>query len=171
MPKNCQLGAVLSYGSEGIVHSGTWHGAIAAIKVFANQHARRVESEAKLVMNLDHIHIIKYFDLEYEQNLAYLAMEYITGGNLYEFIRTQFTSNSYWATVTQILIDVARGMAYLHDHHIVQGDLKSHNILLRDGNQQAVICDFGISRSLDNDNQTKKRPNTTKGKFHSNTKR
>jgi serine/threonine protein kinase len=55
-------------------------------------------------------------------------------------------------------------MVYLHDHRIVQGDLKSHNILLRKGTHQAIICDFGIARFLDNDNQEKKRANTAKGK-------
>jgi serine/threonine protein kinase len=164
MVKNCQLGSVLSYGSEGIVYSGTWRGTLAAIKVLSNQYARRVENEVKLVTSFDHTNIIKYYDLEYEQGTAYLAMEFITGGNFYEFIQQKFTSSSYWTTVDQILRDVARGMVYLHDHRIVQGDLKSHNILLHEGTHQAVICDFGISRSLDNDNQEKKRVNTTKGK-------
>ena len=163
MPKNCQLGPVLSYGSEGTVCSGTWRSATAAIKVLTNQYARRVEAEAKLVMSCNHRNIIKYFDLEYEQETAYLAMEYISGGNLFDFIQSKFHSSSYWVTLDQILGDVAEGMIYLHDRHIIQGDLKSHNILLREGNHQAVICDFGISRSLDQDNQTKRRISTAKG--------
>jgi serine/threonine protein kinase len=165
MPKNCQLGPVLSYGSEGTVHSGTWQGIVAAIKVLSNQYARRVESEMKLVMSLNHINIIKYFDLEYEQGTAYLAMEFVIGGNLYEFIQRNFTSSSYWTTIDQILSDVAQGMKYLHDRRIIQGDLKSYNILLRNGTNHAVICDFGISRSLEGDNQEKKRGNIAKGNF------
>jgi serine/threonine protein kinase len=164
MVKTCQLGPVLSYGSEGTVHSGTWRGTLAAIKVLSNQYARRVENEVKLVRSFDHTNIIKYYDLEYEQGTAYLTMEFITGGNLYEFIQTKFTSSLYWTIVDRILQDIAQGMVYLHDHRIVQGDLKSHNILLREGTHQAVICDFGIARSLDNDNQEKKRANTAKGK-------
>ncbi|CAF1409582.1 unnamed protein product [Rotaria sordida] len=163
MVKNCQLESVLSYGSEGTVYSGIWRRTRAAIKVLNNQYARRAENEVKLIKILDHSNIIKYYDLEYEQGTAYLVMEFITGGNLYEFIQTKFTSTSYWSTIEQILHDIARGMMYLHDHRIVQGDLKSHNILLREGTHQAVICDFGIARCLDNDNQEKKRTNTTKG--------
>ena len=164
MVKNCQLGPVLSYGSEGTVHSGIWRGHRAAIKVLINHYARRVENEMKLVKNLDHRNIIKYYELEYDQGTAYLSMEFITGGNLYQFIQMQVTSNSYWTAIDQILQDVARGMVYLHDRRIVQGDLKSHNILLRENTYQAVICDFGIARSLENDHQEKKRANTTKGK-------
>ncbi|CAF4087441.1 unnamed protein product [Adineta steineri] len=163
MVKNCQLGPVLSYGSEGIVHSGTWRDTLAAIKVLSNQYARRVENEVKLVRSVNHTNIIKYYDLEYEQGTAYLAMEFVAGGNLYEFIQRKFTSSSYWIIVDQILQDIARGMIYLHEHHIIQGDLKSHNILLRDGTHEAVICDFGIAKLLDDDNQEKRRTNTTKG--------
>ncbi|CAF0980578.1 unnamed protein product [Didymodactylos carnosus] len=163
MPKNCQLGPVLSYGSEGTVHSGTWRGTPVAIKVFLNHYARRAETEMKLVSTLNHINIIKYFDLEHEQAIAYLVMEYITGGNLYAFIQNNFTSSTYWSIICQILADVARGMVYLHDRGVVQGDLKSHNILLRDGTLQAVICDFGISRCLRDDAQVKKRYGSAKG--------
>ncbi|UJR17072.1 hypothetical protein I4U23_003969 [Adineta vaga] len=163
MVKNCQLGPILSYGSEGTVHSGSWQGTIAAIKVLTNQYARRAETEMKLVRSLNQINIIKYYDLEYEKGIAYLSMEFITGGNLYEFIQKQVNSSSYWTIIDQILQDVARGMAYLHNSRIVQGDLKSHNILLRENTYQAVICDFGIAKYLDNDHQEKKRTNTTKG--------
>ena len=163
MPQGCQLGPLLSYGSEGSVYSGKWRGTTAAIKVLINQYARRAETEAKLVMSLDHVNIIKYFDLESEQGTAYLVMEYITGGNLFAFIQCRFSLDSYWSTVSQILREVAHGMRYLHDRHIIQGDLKSHNILLRSGTQQAVICDFGISKSLDKENEVKRRTNTAKG--------
>ena len=163
MPQRCQLGPLLSYGSEGSVYSGKWRGTTAAIKVLINQYARRVEGEAKLVMSLDQANIIKYFDLEVEQGTAYLAMEFINGGNLFEFIRARFSSDAYWSTISLILSDVAQGMRYLHDRRIIQGDLKSHNILLRSGTQQAVICDFGISKSLDQESEVKRRVNTAKG--------
>ena len=167
MPKNLQVGPIVSYGSEGTVHSGTWYDKIAAIKVLNNQYARRVENEAKLVMNLNHRNIIKYYDLEYEQKVAYLAMEFVTGGNLYDFIQNRFTSDDYWNLTEQILRDVAQGMSYLHTCQIVQGDLKSHNILLRENSYEAVICDFGIAKSLNDEiQQTSKRMNTTKGKTH-----
>lgn len=165
MPKHCQLESVLSYGSEGTVYSGSWCGKIAAIKVFSKNYIRRAENEMTLVSNLNHINVIKYFDLEHEQGCAYLAMEYVTGGNLYEFIQTKFTSPSYWTTACQILTDIAQGMVYLHDRNIIQGDLKSHNILLRDRDYQGVICDFGISRVHEDDHGIKRRNQTARGSF------
>ncbi|CAF3226619.1 unnamed protein product [Rotaria socialis] len=163
MPTKCQLGSIISHGSEGVVYSGSWCGRPAAIKVFPKNYAYRAEADVKIVTNLNHVNIIKYFGMEYEQGSAYLGMEYITGGNLCEFIGKQFTSSSYWTIICQILADVARGMIYLHTRNIAQGDLKSHNILLRTDTYQAVICDFGISRVVENETGTKKRNQTAKG--------
>ena len=164
MVKNCQLKTVMSYGSEGTVYSGTWRGNSAIFKVPSNQFTRRVENEWKLVRTFEHMNIIKYLDLEYDKGTAYLAMELITRDNLSEFIQNNFNSNSYWTTVDRILRDIADGMMYLHDHRIIQGDLKSHNILLREGSYQAIICDYGISKSLDTHNQEQRRMNTTEAK-------
>ncbi|CAF4318618.1 unnamed protein product [Rotaria sordida] len=66
MPKKCQLGSVLSYGSEGTVYSGSWCDKSAAIKVFSKNYIHRAENEMKLITNFNHQNIIKYFDLEYE---------------------------------------------------------------------------------------------------------
>lgn len=163
MSNKCQLGTILSYGSEGTVYSGSWSGKAAAIKVFQKNFANRAENEMKIVSSLNHINVIKYFDLEYNQGCACIAMEYITGGNLYEFIQRNFSSTSYWTMIGSILTDIARGMIYLHARNIVQGDLKSHNILLRKDTCEAVICDFGISRVLDHETGIKKRYQTAKG--------
>jgi serine/threonine protein kinase len=47
----------------------------------------------------------------------------------------------------RIALDIARGVCYLHDRHIVHFDLKSNNILLaRDGT--AKIADVGLARVL-----------------------
>ena len=117
----------------------------------------------KLVKNFNHKNIVKYFDLEHEHEMTFLTMEYVSGGNLYEFIQTKFTLACYWTIISQILTDVARAMVYLHNQKIVQGDLKSHNILLRYGTYQGVICDIGISRSVENVDESKKRNQTAKG--------
>lgn len=163
MPKNFDLGRLLSYGSEGVVHVGRWNERTVAIKVLSNRHAIRAEAEAKLVMSCDQLNIIKYFALENENGKAYLAMEFINGGNLYDFIRGDFNSGTYWKHIDKILCDTARGMKYLHDQRIVQGDLKSHNVLLREKTCEAVICDFGISRYVDSDQSSTKRAQSAKG--------
>jgi serine/threonine protein kinase len=75
-------------------------------------------------------------------------MELISGGTLFDYIQREFEKPTYWIMTQKILRDIANGMNYLHGQNIVHGDLKSHNILLRENSYQAVICDFGLSKTL-----------------------
>eukprot|EP00803_Ostreobium_quekettii_P002489 evm.model.scf_1485.2 EVM.evm.TU.scf_1485.2 scf_1485:17352-19850(-) len=58
--------------------------------------------------------------------------------------------------VVKIALDTARGMAHLHQHNIVHGDLSAKNVLLKknlregeSGMSTAKIADFGLSVKLD----------------------
>ncbi|KAL4423545.1 hypothetical protein ABPG77_006568 [Micractinium sp. CCAP 211/92] len=51
------------------------------------------------------------------------------------------------------LLDIARGLEYLHDSGILHGDLKSQNVLLKSVRTDkrgyvAKLCDFGLSRLI-----------------------
>lgn len=55
-----------------------------------------------------------------------------------------------WLARKEILIGVARGLAYLHEEvepHIVHRDIKSSNILL-DHNFTPKVADFGLAKLL-----------------------
>ena len=47
-----------------------------------------------------------------------------------------------------IAIGAAKGIAYLHSHKIIHGDIKSANILLNE-HFQPKIADFGLARGID----------------------
>ena len=46
------------------------------------------------------------------------------------------------------LRDVAEGLAYLHDQHMVHGDVKGLNILISN-DVRAMLCDFGLAKEMD----------------------
>lgn len=46
-----------------------------------------------------------------------------------------------------ILIDVASGLEYLHQNHIMHGNLRGANVLI-DANGRALISDTGLSMSI-----------------------
>ncbi|KAJ7722026.1 kinase-like domain-containing protein [Mycena metata] len=45
----------------------------------------------------------------------------------------------------QLIIDITRGVDYLHSSHVVHGDLKARNVLINDQGT-ALVADFGLSR-------------------------
>ncbi|KAI9033224.1 kinase-like domain-containing protein [Hyaloraphidium curvatum] len=79
--------------------------------------------------------------------LAYCASppmmisEIADGGNLRQHLAARAWDQ---ALGLRFLLDVSRGMAYLHSVGILHGDLKSANVLV-DGSR-ALVCDFGLSR-------------------------
>ena len=121
-----------------------------AVKVilpaYANkpQFIRRFEIEAQLVARLEHLHIVPLYDYWRDPHGAYIVMRWLRGGSLSEALR----QGAFDLEAASNLLDqVAAGLAAAHYQQIVHRDIKPSNILLDDeGN--AYLADFGIARVL-----------------------
>ena len=106
-----------------------------------------IQKEIKLLENLDHPHVITYFNSFNENNNVYIITEYINGGSLETLIKnniqkkTLIDEKKAW----DLLIQCLSGLMYLHENKkIIHRDIKPDNILLDiDGNLK--ISDFGVS--------------------------
>jgi len=81
-----------------------------------------------------------------------LALEFMDLGNLYEIIHDD-TRILDWPTRYSLAVDIAEGMAFIHDLDMIHRDLKSPNVLVkRDPSSRvgivAKIADFGLTRKL-----------------------
>ncbi len=113
---------------------------------FANQpdFIRRFETEAQLIAQLEHLHIVPLYDYWRNPDGAYLAMRYLKGGSLAALIGNGSLS---LARTTHILEQITSALAAAHRKGIVHRDLKPANILLdEDGN--AYLSDFGIAKAI-----------------------
>jgi serine/threonine protein kinase len=98
--------------------------------------------EAKIISLTNHPNIVKvYGEGEWEGGL-YIAMEFIRGVSLRQFIEQHSLSMK---KSIDILMQVAYALAHLHSHGVIHGDLKPENILMTEDGEVKVI-DFGISR-------------------------
>ncbi|NOR46323.1 MAG: protein kinase, partial [Candidatus Delongbacteria bacterium] len=118
-------------------------------KFFSNKAIDRFKNEFKMVNQLSHPNIIKVYDLDvYKKTDTYFfTMEYVEGKDL----TTAYKSLSYREKL-EILLQIARGLNYIHNRHIVHFDIKSDNVfLLQDdkGVFQAKIMDFGLANLLE----------------------
>ncbi|KAL0571395.1 Rho guanine nucleotide exchange factor [Marasmius crinis-equi] len=72
-----------------------------------------------------------------------LVSPWMENGNLPNFIKNN--PNIGPELQYDLALDIASGLAYLHDKGITHGDIKGNNILI-DGEGNARITDFGLSR-------------------------
>ncbi|MFA7289622.1 MAG: protein kinase [Melioribacteraceae bacterium] len=123
---------------------------IVAIKVLNSQlvndeeNKRRLNSEGRLLSSLDHPNIVKVFEYGETQKHSFIAMEYLSGGTLDDYIKNNYPINS--ATICSILKQISEGMELIHANNVLHRDLKSQNIMF-DDNNNIRIMDFGLSKS------------------------
>lgn len=121
-----------------------------AIKVLhANANAainERFVKEAHFIASLSNPHIITIYDIAaLENGDNYIAMEFLNGGDLMEN-QHRFTDPAH---ALRLILQIAEGLAVVHEKGIIHRDVKPANILFRD-NGDAVLTDFGIAKDLDN---------------------
>ncbi|MDD3884908.1 MAG: serine/threonine-protein kinase [Gallionella sp.] len=103
----------------------------------------RFNQEARAAGRLSHPNIVTIHDIGKSGDIAYIAMEFLQGRELRDIMNEgeQLPVPQILAIATQ----VARGLAYAHEHDVVHRDIKPSNIMLiRDGHVK--ITDFGIAR-------------------------
>jgi serine/threonine protein kinase len=105
----------------------------------------RFLKEAKIITLTNHPNIIKlYGQGKWEQGL-YIAMEFVQGISLRQFIQQRSFSLK---KALEIITQVAYALCHLHSHKIIHRDLKPENILITESGEIKVI-DFGIAQLKD----------------------
>ena len=108
----------------------------------------RFKREARSVAQLQHPNIVTVIDRGEEAGRQYIVFEFIDGENLKELVVRKGRLGV--RDSLEIALEVARGLAFAHDHGLVHRDVKPQNVLLN-GDGRAKVTDFGIARSLDVD--------------------
>jgi len=99
--------------------------------------------EAEAAGRLNHPGIVTIFDAGEEHDLAYLAMEFLSGKDLSVHCKPKALLEP--AEVLRIVADVADALAYAHANEVVHRDIKPANIMLLSDNS-IKVTDFGIAR-------------------------
>src|SRR3954449_5610748 len=108
----------------------------------------RFRREARSVAQLSHPHIVGVIDAGEEDGRPYIVFEYVEGETLKDRIRRMGRLPVDEAIA--YAIEIARALSAAHARHIVHRDVKPQNVLI-DEEGSAKVTDFGIARSLDDD--------------------
>jgi serine/threonine-protein kinase len=103
--------------------------------------------EAETAGRLTHPNIVTIFDAGEEQDLAYIAMEFVQGRDLGR--RVSPATRLPVDTVVAIVAQVAEALGYAHRHHVVHRDVKPANIMWDPESERVKVTDFGIARITD----------------------
>ncbi len=106
---------------------------------------QRFEQEARAASALNHPNVLAVFDVGREGDTPFLVTELLEGQTLRERIAEGRLSPR---KVIELAMQVAQGLAAVHEKGIVHRDLKPDNVFLtRDG--QLKILDFGVARTTE----------------------
>jgi serine/threonine protein kinase len=116
------------------------------------EERRRLDDERKALLKLRSNHVVQLLDvIEFDHlgtKYPCLVLEHIDGTNLAE---GQFKTDADYLSV---IWQIAKGLAEIHEQGIVHRDLKPDNVR-RDHEGIVKIIDFGLSREVGVDNETK----------------
>jgi serine/threonine protein kinase len=135
------------------VFRGSVHGMDVAVVVVKNGvKVTDFITEVKNLCSVHHTNLVKLIGGCNSGSQVYLVYEFVTSGNLRQYLHSQyspgFSALSTWTGRLQVILDVAKGLEYLHHHThtpFVHKYLKSSNILL-DSELHAKIAYFGVAK-------------------------
>ena len=104
---------------------------------------KRFFREAEAAGRLDHPNIVTVYDVGDEQDLAYIAMDYLKGKDLNNYCRVKKLLPP--AEVFEIIMSIAEALDYAHEQHVVHRDIKPANIIYNKAKKIAKITDFGVA--------------------------
>src|ERR1700686_5220646 len=118
-----------------------------AIKLLSDDLAdaaarRRFQREAQTASSLNHPHIVTVHDVGEFEGRQYLVTEFVDGGTLTDWARTEKRS---WRQVMDLLVGAADGLAAAPQAGILHRDIKPANILVA-RNGYAKLADFGLAK-------------------------
>ena len=113
------------------------------------EYARAVQLEVSILKLLCHPNVVRYYGLHQTRDklTAHIILEFVDAGSLGHVIQQRTPATFSEPEVANILVQVLRGLEYLHSKKIIHRDLKPLNLLVT-SKGVVKITDFGLSTQV-----------------------
>jgi serine/threonine-protein kinase len=105
----------------------------------------RFTREAEAAGRLNHPGIVTVYDVGEEDDLAFIAMDYVPGQTLNAFVEEDHLLPAPIAI--RLAAEVADALDYAHREQIVHRDIKPGNLIYNPEQDRVKVTDFGIART------------------------
>ena len=106
---------------------------------------KQFQSEARILAQFDHANIIGIQNVFDENGTSYMVLDHIEGRDLMEVIST--TNHLTAPQITEILCEVLKALAYVHEQGYLHGDISPDNIIVTP-DMKPYLIDFGTARQI-----------------------
>ena len=103
---------------------------------------KRFQAEARRAIRVSHPNVVQVFDAGTIDNINYLVMELVQGGDLEQ--RVKLLGHLESRELRNLVHPIAEGLAAIHDAGVIHRDIKPSNILI-DQKGLPKITDLGIA--------------------------
>jgi serine/threonine protein kinase len=111
------------------------------------QQRELAAKEVRVLSQLYHANVVRYVEQVTEEDKMFIVMEYCHGGDLKAFLQKRRADGVFLKEneVLSMFRQLLRGVAYLHEQHMMHRDIKTANIFLTKSGR-LKLGDFGLSK-------------------------
>ena len=102
----------------------------------------RMAREARAMARLSHPNVVPVHEVGEHQGRLFIAMEYVPGGTVRDWLKTERT----WREIVALFVQAGHGLHAAHSIDLVHRDFKPDNVLVGE-DQRPRVADFGLARA------------------------
>ncbi|MEW6060657.1 MAG: protein kinase [Bacteroidota bacterium] len=111
-----------------------------------SENKSRFLQEAKSAAALNHPNILNVYEIDEQNGIMFLVMEYLEGETLKDHLTNLKSGPGLpYRQALDWTLSIAQGLKAAHDKNIIHRDIKPHNVMLTNGTQ-IKIMDFGLAK-------------------------
>ena len=103
--------------------------------------------EARTAAMIQDANIVTVYDFEFQNNMAYIIMEYVEGLTLTQFLH-EHAQDITLDMITCIFAGISHALSVAHEQNVLHLDIKPDNVII-DSKGKVKVTDFGLATLAD----------------------